>query len=97
MDTVRVRGRFITENHEPIEGEISFVPQKVWVEEDGYTYPTFAPHVRLVDGRFDVVLTRPNGWWYQVLSPIGCWHIRIHSDKPEQLLRDLLPKHAAGS
>lgn len=98
MDESVVRGRFVNAHKQPIEGKIRFVPSRVWVEEDGVAYPTMAPDVPLVDGRFIVALTRTDQhglpWHYTVECPLGTWTIRVEDEGP-LLLKDLLPKRIA--
>lgn len=98
MQSVRVRGRFVNEQNEPVEGTIKFVPSKIWIEEGDLTYPTFAPEVALHNGFFDVELTttdtHPYGpWHYMVECPIGTWSIHVEG-QDSVWLKDLLPGHA---
>lgn len=95
MRTHRVSGRFVTEEGEAVAGEISFIPSRIWLEEDGVTYPCLAPEVVLEDGGFAVDITGTDTddlpWHYQVISPVGKWTIKAGQDD-SHFLCDLLPK-----
>lgn len=96
MKSVRVSGRFMNRQGDPLQGDIKFTPQKVWVEHDGETYPAPAPVAQLVDGEFFAELIRtdqdPAGpWYYTVDCPVGKWNIMIDSDGPLKL-KNILPK-----
>ncbi len=96
MNAVQVIGRFIDVDRMPIEGEIEFIPQRVWVEDKGETYVAAHHKERLMNGRFLAYLTRTDTeelpWFYKVVSPLGTWHIEITEDGPLKLA-DLIPAH----
>lgn len=98
MNTVQVIGRFVDEHKRPVQGEISFVPDRIWVDHADETYPTMAPEGRLINGQFLVYLTRTDTeelpWYYTVTCPNGTFRIEITEDGP-LLLKDLLPKRLA--
>lgn len=97
MDTTTVVGRFINRQNLPVEGHISFRPQRLWVEHEGLTYPTLTFNAPLVYGAFCAVLTPTlpydDGveWQYTCVSPVGQWHITIPASKDDVLLSSLLP------
>ncbi len=98
MQTVEVSGRFINENKEPIEGRIKFIPDMMWVEEDGEIYPCLGPDVALDEGRFKVLLTRTDQhglpWRYTVISPMGKWTVKVETDGPVALKELVARKYA---
>ena len=96
MEQVQVSGRFVDQDKNPIEGEVSFIPSKIWIEdEDGETYPTLAPEMHLTNGQFLVYLTRTDTaevrWHYTVRCPLGTWSIWLDGPGPFSL-KELLPK-----
>jgi hypothetical protein len=96
MKSVKVSGRFVYKNGMPVMGRVRFIPNQIWVEHEGQTYPVPAPDVALVNGYFECEVIRtdedPVGpWFYTVESPIGKWNIVIDSDGPLKL-RNLMPK-----
>lgn len=98
MKAVQVSGRFVDEQGNPLEGECKFIPSRIWVEEDGETYPTLAPEVRLVNGRVLVYLTRTDQhelyWHYTVICPAGTMTIYVEDDGPLKL-KDLFTNRYA--
>lgn len=98
MKTVQVHGRFIQPSGKPSTGKVSFIPSKMWYEEDGVLYANLAREVTLDEGKFQVELDRTDQtsvpWHYTVLCPIGRWTVFLTEDGPTQL-RDLIPKRMA--
>lgn len=96
MKSVQISGRFVNMQGEPLEGVVSFTPQKVWVVHDGETYPAPAPVVTLENGQFVTELIRtdedPVGpWFYTIKCPVGTWNFIVDSDGPLRL-KNKLPK-----
>jgi hypothetical protein len=100
MKSVAISGRFLHRDGTPVLGQISFIPQKVWVEYGDVAYPTPAPTLWLdPDGRFETLLIRtdedPTGpWYYTVKCPVGSWNFVIDSNGPLKL-RNMIPKRRA--
>lgn len=73
---------------------IKFIPSKIWLTEDGISYPCLAPEVWLVRGEFIVELTCTDTsnvpWFYTVECPAGSWSIQVKGDEPLHLA-DLIP------
>ena len=97
MEAVQVSGRFINELKQPLDGKITFMPSKLYQEDlAGVWWAALAPEVYLVDGAFNVLLTRTDQheytWHYKVTcpQPIGTWSIKVDREGP-LFLRDLLP------
>jgi len=99
MNPVTVVGRFITPQNVTVDGDIKFIPSRVWFDHDGETYPSLAPEVKLVNGEFAVQLTPTDTtefpWRYTVVCPVGSWSIQIPTTDEILLLKDLLPKKFA--
>ena len=98
MKDAIIGGRFVHADGTPVEGQIHFMPSKLWLEDKtGVIYACLAPQVELVDGRFSVALTRTDTydfpWHYTAITPIGRFSIWVESDGPLNL-KDLLPKTA---
>lgn len=97
MQVTVVSGRFVNqETGEPIQGRITFMPSRFWVDEYGVSYATLAPDVELdEEGRFEVMVTPTYqregdfGWHYKVTTPAGRWSVKIEQDG-EVYLKDLL-------
>lgn len=96
MQEVQVTGNLINSIGMPLQGNVEFVPSKIWVEEDGVAYPVPAPVVRLDDdGDFAATLIRTDqhgaNWHYTVICPTARWSIFIDADGPLKL-KNLVPK-----
>ena len=92
MKPVTVQGSFVTENGERVEGVVGFVPEPLWVMEDGKAYATLAPVATLVDGSFKVELTPTNvgrsgrdTWHYKAITPAGIFKIAVPRGGPHYL------------
>lgn len=89
MESVRVVGRFMTEDGEPINGRICFLPDDLWVAYQGVPYAILGADQALQSGKFDVELTP--GAKYVVISPIGKWPIKVTYSNEPVFLKDMLP------
>lgn len=98
MQAVQVSGRFVDELGNPMSSVIRFIPNMIWLQEGELAYPTLAPEVQLLDGRFSVELTRTDQhglpWHYTVVCPVGKWSFQLIGEGPF-LLKELLPKKFA--
>lgn len=98
MQEVRVVGRFVDKDRNPVAGRVKFIPNQIWIEdEDGNTYPTLAPEAELVDGKVDVMVTRTDvglPWHYTLECPSGTWIVHFAGDGPFQLA-DLISRRFA--
>lgn len=99
MQTVIITGRFVGPDQKPVDGQISFRPSKIWVEEGDAAYPVPAPAMELREGGFRAELIRTDQhdapWHYVVDCPVGKWTITITEDGPIRL-RTLLPERFSG-
>lgn len=94
MKEAIVEGRFVWADGTPVEGTVKFVPSKIWLDDDdGLSYPCYAPEAHLLNGEFQVTLTRTDTylypWHYTAETPIGAWTIEINHEGPLSL-KDLL-------
>jgi hypothetical protein len=97
MQTVQINGRFVLPSGQPADGKVTFIPSRLWYEEDGVLYANIAREVELVNGRFCIDLSRTDTeipWHYTVICPVGKWTVFLTGEGPLQL-RDLLPKRLA--
>lgn len=98
MQTVQVNGRFVLPSGHPADGKVTFIPSRLWYEEDGVLYANIAREVELVNGRFCIDLSRTDDgdipWHYTVFCPVGRWTIFLTEEGPVYL-KDLLPKRLA--
>lgn len=98
MQSVVVRGRFISEDKEPMVGVVRFTPSRLAIEFDDTLVATLAHEVELQEGSFEVLLTRTDQdetpWFYTVECPIGKWSIQVASRGP-LMLKNLLPNRFA--
>lgn len=88
MQTQTVVGRFLKSDGTPIDGEIVFLPEKLWKVEYGVAMATLAPRVQLEDGKFEADLS-PG--YYKVICPLGAWRIKIAATEDKSYLSDHLP------
>ena len=88
MQTQIIVGRFLKSDGTPVEGEIVFLPDKLWTIEYGIAMATLAPRVQLEDGRFEAEVTPGH---YTVVCPLGEWRVKITASDEPTFLADHLP------
>lgn len=89
MQTRVVVGRFLKADGTPIEGEITFMPEKLWIVEYGTAMAKLAPRIQLNDGKFEAEVSVGH---YIVTCPLGKWRIKIvETADQKSYLSDLLP------
>jgi len=90
MQTQTIVGRFLKTDGTPVEGEIIFLPEKLWIVEYGIAVATLAPRITLEDGRFEADVTPGI---YTVVCPLGKWKVKIKEteDGGHSFLSDVLP------
>lgn len=92
--TVTVTGAFTRRELEPVQGRVSFLPERLWVIDQGIAWACLAPEVELVNGAFSVELTATDTdsvpWYYRVDTPAGNWRLHVFGCCGSYGFRDLL-------
>lgn len=96
MNITTVRGSFRMEDGTPVEGSVEFLPGQLWIwnAREKKAYATLAPHVPLINGRFQVHVTgtRVMKDNYKVITPAGTFKIRVPESKQPVFLKELISK-----
>ena len=101
---IAVTGCLMRSPHRSLEGVVRFVPERMWVLDQGIPWACLAPQVHLLDGRFIVRLTPTDAdsvpWYYQVQTWSGeAWRIRyriqVLSVRSHYTLKELVDEHHA--
>ena len=99
--TVTITGSF--HHHDrPVQGLVRFVPDRLWVMQDGVAWACLAPEARLAkDGSFSVQVTPTDTdecWWqYVVDTPAGLFTITTPWVRTGYTLRELIHEHHPGT
>jgi len=98
LQSCTVTGSFVCQGR-PVAGLVRFVPERLWLVQDGTCWATLAPTVRLSsDGSFvaEVTATDYGGWHYLVQTPAGSFRVMVPWHPTGHSLKELIGEHHPG-